>query len=237
MYYILLLLNFLFIAYIVFVAVKPASALWFIQEGKRKRIPYLLYIILVYCVFFYFCSGLIEKTPERKAERKEWEKEALNEKINNNPSLKLTTEETEMNQYLSGIWEGVGYYDKTIPAKLHIFERITFMPEDTVTHVSYGRTDSDASKTLYRIIGTAYSKNITQLGNFSSNVENGKKIYYSFSKEGANLVDCILLFSDTTNVQTRTEYFIKILSKDSLIFAPYENFDYGRLYIKTRKHD
>lgn len=234
MYYILLLINFLFIAYIVFVAVKPASALWFIQEGKRKRIPYLLYVVAAYCAFFYFCSGLIEKTPERIAERKEWEKEALNEKIDNNPSLKLTSEETEMNQYLSGTWESVRYYDKAIPSKLHIFERITFTPEDTITYVSYGSTGIDGSMVTYRIIGKANSNNVSQSGNSSSN---GNKLCYALSKEGINQENCIVLFRDTMDVQTRTEYYIKSLSKDSLIFAPFESFEFGRLYIKTRNND
>lgn len=39
------------------------------------------------------------------------------------------------------------------------------------------------------------------------------------------------------DVQTRTEYYIKSLSKDSLIFAPFESFEFGRLYIKTRNND
>lgn len=75
MYYIVLLLNFVLLAYVVFAFVKPQIALFFVKDtNKRKRVPYSLIVLGAYLVFFFVASGYIENTPERKAEIAEQER-------------------------------------------------------------------------------------------------------------------------------------------------------------------
>lgn len=69
MYYILIILNLILLAYVVFTFVKPQKALFFIKDSaKRKIMPYSLLVLVAYLVVFFILAGVIDNTDERKSE-------------------------------------------------------------------------------------------------------------------------------------------------------------------------
>lgn len=86
MYYTLLAINQILFLYLLATLIVPRKTLFFVKDrSKRKRVPYSLYILGVYIVFFIVCSPLIDNTPERKAEKAKAEQDrvmAIQDSIN-----------------------------------------------------------------------------------------------------------------------------------------------------------
>lgn len=108
MYQFLLTVNVVFFIYVFAVFIAPRKTLFFIKDKlKRKRVPYSLIVLACYIGWFALMSPVIEKTPERKLERiEEADSIALSKWDTDDDAYgeRLNTNETELNEYLKGIW-------------------------------------------------------------------------------------------------------------------------------------
>lgn len=82
MYYLLILINVIFLLFIFGVLISPKSFLFFVNKNKRKRSPFIWVLIALYIGFVTIASPIIEKTPERIQEHVD-EALAENEAIEN----------------------------------------------------------------------------------------------------------------------------------------------------------
>lgn len=237
MYNLLLSINAIWLICIIALLISPQKCLFFIDKTKRKRTPYIFLLLGGYILFFVFASPVIEKTPERIAERKAEAEQKELEEIQQLKGSELTSNEKELNLDIRGAWESIGYYHKTRPydPDLHKFEIIEFIPSDSlIAEISYTSNGSPQLKSKYRIVGRALIYNVTKEGDnqISFVSSTADEYFYSRGTGGATHVPCIALFKKPSDSPEIRELFFKTISSDSLVLAPYENYQNGILYLK-----
>lgn len=237
MYNLLLSINAIWLICIIALLISPQKCLFFIDKTKRNRIPYIFLLLGGYILFFVFASPVIEKTPERIAERKAEAEQKELEEIQQLKGAELTSNEKELNLDIRGAWESIGYYHKTRPYDpyLHKFEIIEFIPSDSlIAEISYSSNGSPQLKSKYRIVGRALIYEVTKEGDnqISFVSSTADEYFYSRATGGATHVPCIALFKKPSDSHEIKELFFKQISPDSLVLAPYENYRNGILYLR-----
>ena len=102
MYNLLLSINAIWLICIIALLISPQKCLFFIDKTKRKRTPYIFLLLGGYILFFVFASPVIEKTPERIAERKAEAEQKELEEIQQLKGSELTSNEKELNLDIRG---------------------------------------------------------------------------------------------------------------------------------------
>lgn len=235
MYNLLLSINAIWLICIIALLISPQKCLFFID--KTKRIPYIFFLLGGYILFFVFASPIIEKTPERIAERKAEAEQKELEELRHLKTSELTSNEKEFNLHIGGAWESIGYYHKarSYAPDLHKSEIIEFIPSDSlIAEISYSSNDSHQLKSKYRIVGRALIYDVTKEGDnqISFVTSTADEYFYSRATRGATHVPYIALFKNSYDSHEIRELFFKTISSDSLVLAPYEDYQNGILYLK-----